>query len=1783
MEDIESVWENLDNSSAESDVFADEEASMRCMYELDFTEMKAICENKFLRDALSDSAQITNEVRNDLLLSLSSKNKSLDMYKLLLAHCITYYKGEWYCYLCMCRQQNVIVAKLHLQDTHSDIALSISDFLNIGKILDMDCEQFFNHGIVIEALLLERYFCVYCQCQLYGLGNIASHINGRRHQGHLNAATMIKSVENVQENLDNVISSMKSDVLYADAEALTKYAYDLDSSTETQAICEDKLSRDPLNDSAQVTNKIARYDFPLSRMSLKRKSVDIYKILLAHCITYYKRQWYCYLCKCRQQNVTMAKHHLHETHSDIKISVSDFLNIDKILDMDCEQFFNHGIVIEALLERYFCVYCQCKIHGLSNIVSHVMGKRHQGHINATTIIKGDIENVQENSDDDTSSVKSKDFADEETLMEHVIEPEPVIKTQIKVNVNDSTFDSKSQWNKSAKTYKYLIAQGITCYKNEWYCYPCNIIFPNIDEAMYHSEQSHSDIKISKFPKYLIKLSDKKCRKFLTHGLVMLRLQKYYCIHCQYTIHDMSKVVSHLKTEGHEHYMWLIKNEVMGSLIEERLCNTTSQYVKDIKAVKSIKQRLHDATSQAEDVKSVEPRLHDVTSQASTACAKHSSVSVDRDTSIEHIKSEDIKSETKKVKTIDQNEQKCTDKVLNPLGGVANSLEIKFTNVYKYFLVHRITRFNKEWYCDLCECTFQRCIKEVEQHLSCANHSDIDKRMSDFLESLADLSDLECRQLLNWGIVMRDLDNFFCAWCQCPMLSYYNIDGHLRGNRHKKCEKVRKNIGSQNLDDTEKKKLPCTSEEDDESNDDTVLDTALFCILCDAFVPISTKRHIVNKQHVLFVELFNQAKYIVKFETGKEIIRPIQLNIRNLDGIVCSKYCNAFTATLTCDKCDKIIEGNDLVNHEMTLHKDTVKSFISSEVNNKTSTFKIKLLVDISSSRFKDYPMFKCSFCNEIIHGVLLLQQHFTKCKHEENMVKLVQIKKEEYNSSNNAKDYLELFEFLSIISWKNDNGTLQATEQPVLYIKIRRRAHTKPNCSIREQFKYVCFICHCALQSTKNIITHFGDKQVHLHQLESTLHKYNLVYRDMYPAPSPKMEHNTLECPKIEPPTDVSGNSRILVRQADNFEIKTSNDSKYECESNKSEESAPRFFMSPEVSADINVLIRNPQLENLSKLVPDEISINALDYYNQIYKKRFLEFEEIMFICKKEALEKIKLSIKVYAQVSGQNLNLYLCLLCNVQHACNVHEFFDHIRSTEHVRHLEMLKKHAGDEKFEQLQELMTYSTSTRTRCYACNMTLPTAMITTHMLSLLHKIKRVQLLVQMENMVEELKALWYSIQYFACVTCNFRYKRKIDFMEHLQRHTSIEYISDNSNFGFCITCATLWYDRKTPTMTYSIHRQKRTHQYLENTKDFAITPLPPTVQKLLKNIDETVAKLFKEAENVLNDPRPIQLKTELEHAFKTYNLPVEMCIFGSRITGLALPNSDIDLYLNFGDENTDLNVIKRRSKRIQNCLRTNSDNWEIELTLERSRTPLIKLRHRLIGLHCDLSFTNGLSVENSKLIKSFNTAYPPCQKLILFLKKWMSLSGLSGSKAITNYALTWLVIFYLQVQYRIPSVADLIKSHNESKIVSGWETGVGSTVPIHIPELPIDELLLGFFRYYGEFDYMHCIVCPLLGKVCYKESFTEQTSLPEAMTLYVSQMSSAKAEYFRIDSSMCVQDPFDLAHNLTKAVPTLMLKRFKQYCNESVTVLHYNITLSTSQKRASSSSKKAKKMRSGET
>lgn len=83
-------------------------------------------------------------------------------------------------------------------------------------------------------------------------------------------------------------------------------------------------------------------------------------------------------------------------------------------------------------------------------------------------------------------------------------------------------------------------------------------------------------------------------------------------------------------------------------------------------------------------------------------------------------------------------------------------------------------------------------------------------------------------------------------------------------------------------------------------------------------------------------------------------------------------------------------------------------------------------------------------------------------------------------------------------------------------------------------------------------------------------------------------------------------------------------------------------------------------------------------------------------------------------------------------------------------------------------------------------------------------------------------------------------------------------------------------------------------------------------------------------------------------------------------------------------------------------------------------------------------------------------------------------------------------------------------------------------------------------------------MCPLLGHTVPKIDFHEDNAsrLPPEMEVYVTKIhESDKNEVFRSMSAMCIQDPFDLSHNLTKACPESVVKKFSTLCEMSHAIL----------------------------
>lgn len=129
----------------------------------------------------------------------------------------------------------------------------------------------------------------------------------------------------------------------------------------------------------------------------------------------------------------------------------------------------------------------------------------------------------------------------------------------------------------------------------------------------------------------------------------------------------------------------------------------------------------------------------------------------------------------------------------------------------------------------------------------------------------------------------------------------------------------------------------------------------------------------------------------------------------------------------------------------------------------------------------------------------------------------------------------------------------------------------------------------------------------------------------------------------------------------------------------------------------------------------------------------------------------------------------------------------------------------------------------------------------------------------------------------------------------------------------------------------------------------------------------------------------------------------------------------------------DQRVLKDIVYLVANLLRGHKHKFDDINPIPKARTPIVQVYHLETNIDCDLSFTNGLSVMNTRFVSICINIEPELRPLVLFLKKWSK--SLNFNMFITSYALTMLVIYFMQVHGILPSVHYLKE-----------QLGVGATI-----------------------------------------------------------------------------------------------------------------------------------------
>lgn len=338
--------------------------------------------------------------------------------------------------------------------------------------------------------------------------------------------------------------------------------------------------------------------------------------------------------------------------------------------------------------------------------------------------------------------------------------------------------------------------------------------------------------------------------------------------------------------------------------------------------------------------------------------------------------------------------------------------------------------------------------------------------------------------------------------------------------------------------------------------------------------------------------------------------------------------------------------------------------------------------------------------------------------------------------------------------------------------------------------------------------------------------------------------------------------------------------------------------------------------------------------------------------------------------------------------------------------------------------------------------------------------------------------------------------------------------------------------------------------------------LPKKLKALLQKDNQ---KVFTEsldvAKKLLSSPDYQEIENTLIKVIKPAfpDQSLKIYFFGSRLSGIGTTHSDLDIFVDIGGffntfENRPSVETKRKLQIVQDIL-SKDPQWKRLIAIPNARVPILKILYKPKSINCDIGFSNSLGFCNTKLTKYMLELQPIARALAFFLKKWIERSRLG--EHITTYSSVLLLITYLQMKKLLPSIKMLQEGLENQLSIGPWLAVFAekSLDDLKLTKVPytlenFKRELISLFRFYSTFDFKNKLICPYLGEVISIKDFETLPLVPRYVK-YVMDEKHNKDALINI-SYMNIQDPFQLNHNVTKAVPSTVVLLLKQYFALSV-------------------------------
>ncbi|XP_018017775.1 uncharacterized protein LOC108674345 [Hyalella azteca] len=298
--------------------------------------------------------------------------------------------------------------------------------------------------------------------------------------------------------------------------------------------------------------------------------------------------------------------------------------------------------------------------------------------------------------------------------------------------------------------------------------------------------------------------------------------------------------------------------------------------------------------------------------------------------------------------------------------------------------------------------------------------------------------------------------------------------------------------------------------------------------------------------------------------------------------------------------------------------------------------------------------------------------------------------------------------------------------------------------------------------------------------------------------------------------------------------------------------------------------------------------------------------------------------------------------------------------------------------------------------------------------------------------------------------------------------------------------------------------------------------------------------------------------------------PAVSChIFGSSANNLGFTGADVDLYADLGYDPYDTprtadggEAAAKLVGHLARHFRQQPGVRNVQ-AIPRARVPIVKFC--IFDIAVDLSFRHAMPICNTNLIRFYTSAHPVVRPYMMLVRFWAKVHDVAGggkpASLLTNYALTMMMAFVIMNRIEIlPPLAQLRRMPYQMTVINGWNCGFREQLPpkyCQQKNYSVLELAMTFFDYYANLPASEWVICPLLGHLVSKKDMESKNRnrLP-GLEDYCQANGS-----LQMDTPLCVQDPFDLNHNVTRGLTKIHLERFQTLCQKSSEIFRKIISL----------------------